>query len=122
MRRLLAAAMTALLFAALCGCGARERLPAASQTAVPEPPAAPPTKEELADEKLDTLLSSMTLEERVGQLFFVRCPSENAVEDVSAYHLGGYILFGRDTLGRTQTSSSRQSKAIRTRPIPLFRC
>ena len=127
MRRLLAAAMTALLFAALCGCGARERLPAdtppaASQTAVPEPPAAPPTKEELADEKLDTLLSSMTLEERVGQLFFVRCPSENAVEDVSAYHLGGYILFGRETLGRTaneliQTIQSYQDAADPALPL-----
>ena len=38
----------------------------------------------------------MTLEEKVGQLFFVRCPTENAVEDISTYHLGGYLLFSRD--------------------------
>ena len=38
----------------------------------------------------------MTLEEKVGQLFFVRCPETNAVEDISTYHLGGYLLFGRD--------------------------
>ena len=27
--------------------------------------------------------------------------AENAAQDVSAYHLGGYILFGRDTKGKT---------------------
>ena len=64
-----------------------------------EPAPAPepePTPEELEAQQVETLLSSMTLEERVGQLFFVRCPAESAAEDVSAYHLGGYILFGRD--------------------------
>ena len=43
----------------------------------------------------------MSLEEKVGQLFFVRCPADNAVEDVTTYHLGGYILFGRDTKDKT---------------------
>ena len=42
------------------------------------------------------LLEDMTLEEKAGQLFFVRVPAENAVEDVMTYHLGGYLLFGRD--------------------------
>ena len=42
------------------------------------------------------LLDSMTLEEKVGQLFLARCPEENAAEKAAEYHLGGYILFGRD--------------------------
>lgn len=62
-----------------------------SSSETPEPPA-PPTNEERAAE----LISSMTLEEKVGQLFFVRCPENSAVEDVAAYHLSGYLLFGRD--------------------------
>ena len=72
--------------------------PAQEEPAVsePEPKPSAPTPEELADRQIDTLLSSMTLEEKVGQVFFVRCPADNAVEDVSSYHLGGYILFGRD--------------------------
>ena len=37
----------------------------------------------------------MTLEEKVGQMFFVRCPDVQAAEKVSEYHLGGYLLFGR---------------------------
>ena len=43
----------------------------------------------------------MTLEEKVGQLFFVRCPADSALSDVSKYHLGGYLLFGRDTKDKT---------------------
>ena len=38
----------------------------------------------------------MSLEEKVGQLFFVRCPETGAAEDVETYHLGGLLLFGRD--------------------------
>ena len=48
------------------------------------------------EQRLQDLLDSMTLEEKVGQLFFVRCPADHAVEDLQTYHLGGYLLFGRD--------------------------
>ena len=59
----------------------------------------------------------MSLEERAGQVFFVKVPAENAVEDVGAYHLGGYLLFGRDTRDRTaneliQTIASWQTAAV----------
>ena len=105
MKRLLAAVLAALTLISLAACG--EKTPSPPEGPVPpvqEEPAVPapepeppaPTAEELAEQQIDGLLSSMTLEEKVGQLFFVRCPAENAVEDVSTYHLGGYILFGRD--------------------------
>ena len=45
---------------------------------------------------IDTILSAMTLEEKVGQMFFVRCPAANQTELIQQYHLGGYLLFGRD--------------------------
>ena len=38
----------------------------------------------------------MSIEEKVGQMFFVRCPEMGAAEDVATYHLGGLLLFGRD--------------------------
>jgi beta-N-acetylhexosaminidase len=53
---------------------------------------------------LDKLMDEMTLEEKVGQLFFVRVPEINQIEDIQAYHLGGYVLFSRDTDGETQES------------------
>ena len=101
MKRFFAAALAALLLFSLPACGLPETEDAAAQEpAAPQPqePETPPepTPEELAAQQVEDLLSSLTLEEKVGQLFFVRCPAESAVEDVSTYHLGGYILFGRD--------------------------
>ena len=100
LKQLTAALLAAGTLLALCGCGAAEPSappvpPEEQQAAEPAPPP-PPTPEELAAAQIDALCASMTLEEQVGQLFFVRCPAENAAEDVAAYHLGGYLLFGRD--------------------------
>lgn len=53
------------------------------------------------DQIIEELLSTMTVEEKVGQMFFVRCPETGAVEAVSQYKLGGYILFGRDFKDKT---------------------
>lgn len=51
---------------------------------------------------VENLLSSMSVEEKVGQMFYVRCPDVNAIETIKNYHLGGYILFGRDFEGKTK--------------------
>ena len=34
----------------------------------------------------------MTLEEKVAQMFIVRCPESNAVQVAQEYQFGGYIL------------------------------
>lgn len=71
-----------------------------------EPPSQPdssvnPASIENQDQIIEELLSAMTVEEKVGQMFFVRCPDTGAVEAVSQYKLGGYILFGRDFKDKT---------------------
>ncbi|WP_432408861.1 glycoside hydrolase family 3 protein [Wukongibacter sp. M2B1] len=48
------------------------------------------------EKRAKDILSSMTLEEKVGQMFFVRCPDAEAVQKITQYNLGGYILFSRD--------------------------
>lgn len=47
-------------------------------------------------DKITMMLDNMSVEEKVGQMFMVRVPKENADKRVSEYHLGGYIMFGRD--------------------------
>ena len=104
MKRLLAALLAALTLISLAACGGAPQT--AEPSPAPEPPPAPyepspaPVPEPPVD-PLEELLGRMTLEEKVGQLFFVRCPAESAAEDVQTYHLGGYILFGRDTKDKT---------------------
>ena len=107
-----------LLALLLCACArptlpAEEVVPVQSVQEIPEPspetvplepdhPALPPEpiQPELPNNPranaVAELLSSMTLEEKVGQLFFARCPAVNSVEKIGAYHLGGYLLFARD--------------------------
>jgi len=94
-----------------------------AKPAIPEPSQAEttPSATSAADSPqelsaAEILLNHMTTEELVGQLFFSRCPVENAVEDIRTYHLGGYILFGRDFEGETpdsirQTLAAYQSAA-----------
>lgn len=50
---------------------------------------------------IEDFIANMTIEEKVGQMFFVRCPNEQEVQDVANYHLGGYILFDKDFNGRS---------------------
>lgn len=65
--------------------------PEASKETMAE--AEPPSEKELLVEEL---LQKMSLEEKVGQMFFVRCPAAGATEKIETYHLGGYLLFTRD--------------------------
>ena len=136
MNRFFCAMLAAALL--LCGCGASGHSPSASSPAASSqasssaaPPAEappPPQKPLVIDTKKDTveqILSEMTLPEKVGQLFFVRCPAEDAVADLSTYHLGGYILFGRDTKDKTaneliQTIHGYQEAAARDTGVPLL--
>lgn len=47
----------------------------------------------------EQILLSMGLEEKVGQLFWIRCPSADAAEQIAAYRPGGLLLFGQDFRG-----------------------
>ncbi len=130
MRRCFAAALAALLLLTLSACAPSAPEPPEEEPPVTEEPEVQtpdpePTPEELAAAEIEDLLSSLTLEEKVGQLFFVRCPAKSAVEDVSAYHLGGYVLFGRDFADKTaddviQTICSYQSASESDTGIPLL--
>ena len=79
----------------------------------------PPVTE--APDPLEDLLAIMPTEYKVGQLFLARCPEENAAEDVKTYHLGGFVLFGRDFEGQTkQTLTETLSQYQLASAIPLL--
>lgn len=97
MKKGLIALLALLLCLTLPACGKQKT----DAPDVPDTPAvdpAPPEKtpEEWNEERLNARIAGMTLEEKVGQLFFVRCPETGAAEDVKSYHIGGLLLFGRD--------------------------
>lgn len=54
--------------------------------------------------RAEEFLSHMTLEEKVGQMFFVRLRKDSAATDLKDYRLGGYILFGDDFKNESKDS------------------
>lgn len=66
----------------------------------------------------EKVLMQMSLEEKVGQLFLVRYPEEDAEKLVDDYKLGGYIWFAHDFENKTpgqvqaETTSLQENSAI----------
>lgn len=98
-KRTLSFLAAAALLLMLCACAGDKTDPQPTETAT----AAATTVETTtvsettapATEATD-LLTKMTLEEKVGQMFFVRCPDVGAAQWITQYHPGGFVLFGRD--------------------------
>lgn len=111
MKRLLLPILIGLVLP-LAGCGGRQTVlpetdpaPVATEKPAAEEPELSPgeldrrEQEELAAleaARLQKILDGMSVEEKVGQLFFARCPEADAAEKIAQYHLGGVLLFTRD--------------------------
>ena len=68
------------------------------------------------------MVQDMTLEEKVGQMILGRCPFENGSAVAKKYHVGGYILFGRD-FGYTKTKdevTGNISSYMNAQKIPMI--
>lgn len=86
--------------------------PAATEAPDAADPSAPTqvTQEEQREAYLSRVLDGLSLEEKVGQMFLVRCP-ENAIEGITGYAVGGYVLFKRDFEGETKASLTKKLEA-----------
>lgn len=128
--RILSLLLAALL---LCACGKTEQ-------AAPEPPAPAPetlqpqspaeSEAEREARLLRKRVAAMSLEEKVGQLFFVRCEAAQMEQRIADYHLGGVLLFApdyKDAAGNFLTEETFRAKlgsfqyaAAQDTAIPLF--
>lgn len=109
---------------ALPGTGIMDDIPASTGAHKEENPAKPAPKEEpavpLGTHPMDGVLQTMTLEEQVAQMFWVRCPDQGAKDLIQKYCPAGYVLFGRDFETRRGTRLRRQYSPIKTKQI--FHC
>ena len=76
--------------------------PSSSESSPPEEEtSSQPPLPQNEDQIIQELVSAMSLEEKVGQMFIARCPETGGADKVAQYKLGGYILFGRDFKDKT---------------------
>lgn len=93
----------------LVGCAPKETAPETTAPATAAPPEATtetalPPGTTVPSDPIREIISGMSLQERVGQLFLARCDGATAVEHVSQYQLGGFLLFGQDFENQTPDS------------------
>ncbi|MEA4814517.1 MAG: glycoside hydrolase family 3 N-terminal domain-containing protein [Oscillospiraceae bacterium] len=134
MKKILCAILSAAMLISLSACGlfpsgTDTDKSGSAGTNTQETDETPETPEEAAarvmNECVDGYLSGMTDEEKAGQIIFARCPESSGASDAAEYHLGGYILFGRDFKNKTadeiiQTVCAYQDAAGADTGIPLL--
>lgn len=70
---------------------------------------------------VDAILSQMTLEEKVGQMFMARVPDNMQIEKLRQYHLGAYLLFGKDFKDKTKDQVIAMTKSFQENSnLPLW--
>lgn len=73
--------------------------------------------EQKANQKLET----MNIDEKIGQLFLVQFPNDNAKEILKQYKFGGYIFFAKDFKGKTkQQVIDRMKELQKIADIPIL--
>ncbi len=96
----------------LCGCGQQQmgsKLPVDFNS-----------PEEI-EEELREILDGMSLEEKVSQMFLVRCPEQQSLDMVRRYQFGGYIFFGRDFEDSNPSSFIKELTLYReASKVPMF--
>ena len=79
------------------------------------------TTERLAAEKI---MSEMTIDEKIGQLFFSRIPTDydTAVGDMEKYQPGGYVLFASEFENRAPETMKTYTDALKgaAKIVPLL--
>lgn len=67
------------------------------------------------------LVKNMSTEEKVGQILLARCPAVDAVEDAKKFHIGGYVLFGRDFDNKTKNQITGNIRSyVNSQDIPMI--
>ena len=59
-------------------------------------------------DEAEEMLSKMTLEEKVGQMFLARYPSSGVINETKNYQSAGHILFGKDFQNATPNSIKKE--------------
>ena len=91
----------ALLLASFSGCAGNKSDSGANGDSVQTSPEETQPTTDAAEYQVDSMLGKMTLEEKVGQMFYVCYPDESTSAAIAKYNLGGLVLFGTHFADKT---------------------
>lgn len=75
----------------------------------------------LGTHPMDGIILDMTREEKVAQMFWVRCPDTGAIELIDRYNPAGYVLFARDFEDKTRDAVAQTVRSYQdAADIPLL--
>ena len=78
-------------------------------------------KNGVSDTEQPTLMDTMSLEEKVGQILFVRCVDDEQTDDLMSIKPGGILMFGRDFEGLTKDEVKEKIQSYQDKSdIPLI--
>lgn len=84
-------------------------------------PSGSPEPTDPSGSRAKEILASMSLEEKVGQMFIVRCPQEDVPEKIRQYHMGGLILFAKDFRDKSKAQKTEEIRSYQeVSGIPLL--
>ena len=105
----------------LTGCADTVPSPETEEATIPTVPIATAKATEPLPDPIQEILNTMSLEQRVGQLFLARCHADTAIEDIQGYHLGGFVLFAEDFGNQTvETVQKKLCSYQEAADIPLL--
>lgn len=88
---------------------------------VPQTNVSPTVPTASAPNTVEGLLKTLSLEEKVAQMFIVRCPQKDAANTIAQYQFGGYILFARDFKNKTKAQATADIKSYqKAAKVPML--
>lgn len=110
----------ALALAAVClvGCTGDE-----SVSSVPSSSSIAQTEKVYLDkpETVSAVMSQMTLQDKIGQIMWIRCPQEDTQNVIKTYKPGGVVLFGIDFKDKTADEVAAYTSGLQSaESVPLI--
>lgn len=66
-------------------------------------------------------MKTMSLNDKIGQLFLVRYPDSNAISELKTYNFGGYVFFAKDFKDKTEDGVKKEIKQLQdASAIPIL--
>lgn len=106
--------MCLILLLQLCGCALPEDQRFVNPTEridweptepkAQEPPAETKAPTPPSEKTAEQIANDLSREQRIAQLFLVKCPAGGAAALLEEYDVGGIVLYGQDTAGETPSS------------------